>query len=892
MSYPRTGAEIREAYLAFFESRGHTRLPSDSLIPSNDPTLLFSGAGMNQFKDEFLGRGRDLQRATTAQKCLRVPDLDNVGATPRHHTFFEMLGNFSFGDYFKAEVIPWEWQFFTEILGWDADRFVCTVYQDDDEAYNIWRDVIGIREDRIYRLGEKENFWPSAAPSKGPNGVCGPCSELYYDLEPGQPLPSNEGLEELPDRFLEVGNFVFTQFDRQDGGVLQPLPQKNIDVGLGLERIAAVAQGVANNFETDLFTPVLATLQKLSGCNYGQTEADDIRMRRIADHCRAVFFCIADGAAPGREGRGYVVRKILRRAVRDGIGLGIDQPFLASLLGPIQQTMADAYPQLRELESTILALCAAEEDRFRDVYRRGIERLEASIEDLKSTTGSTAETDSESGATDQGGGVYPGELAFELHDTYGFPVDITEVVAREHGLTLDMAGFEQAMESQRDRARSSTEISSDVFTESLASQLQTAGCKATDFQGYELDGVDAQVTALLSEGQLVSKLSAKQKGTVVLDCTPFYAEGGGQVGDQGIILNDQGAALFEVHSTTNEDGYSLHHGVALAELKTGVQVQPQIDPIARRATERHHTATHLLHAALKTVLGTHVNQAGSQVSPERLRFDYTHPESANREQIQQIEDLVLEQILLAAPVEIEHTTLDQAKQRGITALFGEKYGNEVRVVDVPGFSTELCGGTHVANIGAIGPFRIVSERALAAGVRRIEAVAGQVAADLARADQTLLHQLEQELKAPADRLAERIQALKAQLRQAKQAMSVALPDPKQLAEELAAGDPKFEWKHLAEVDAQGLRRMSDGMRKSTGLPEVVLLTGGSAKDVPFVLLCSPESGFDAGILAKEFGKFVGGGGGGRGPFAQGKGTKGDALDQAAKSLANSLAANA
>lgn len=873
MTHPRTAAEIREAFLSFFEERGHVRMPSDSLIPSSDPTLLFTGAGMNQFKNEFLGKGRDLQRATTSQKCLRVPDLENVGATPRHHTFFEMLGNFSFGDYFKHETIPWEWTFFTEVLGWDKERFVCTVYTDDDESFAIWNEQVGVPAERIYRFGEKENFWPSSAPSKGPNGPCGPCSELYYDLEPGQPLPDNEGLEDLPGRFLEVGNFVFTQYNRQEGGVLEPLPQKNIDVGLGLERVAAVAQGVSNNFETDLFAPILQALQDGSGRSYGECEADDVRMRRIADHARAVFFCIADGAAPGREGRGYVVRKILRRAVRDGIDLGFDQPFLASLLQPIQATMGEAYPQLHEQADTIQALCAGEEQRFREVYRRGVERLQQQLDSLE----------------EQGAKEYPGALAFELHDTFGFPVDITEVIARDRGFEFDQAGFESEMESQRDRARAGTEISEEVFAASTGALIQQAGATASRFVGYDCDQSEARIAALVVAGKPVESMQAGQDGLIVLDQTPFYAEGGGQIGDRGHLLNTNGQLAAEIDQTRNEEDFIVHQARAVIDLKVGDAVTARVDAEARRATERHHTATHLLHAALKEVLGSHVNQAGSAVGPERLRFDYTHPEAPQPESLRAIEEMVQAQILRASEVDATLSTLNQAKERGVTALFGEKYGDEVRIIEVPGFSAELCGGTHVSNVGKIGDFRILSDRALAAGVRRIEAVAGEVAAAMARQERALLADLEAELKAPAVRLLERIQALKTQLKEAKQAKVVAAPDAASVRADLG-GDAVLGFLHLPELDTEALRILSDGLRAQGELPAVVVLTGGDAKKVPFVVLCQPEAGHHAGKLAKAFGKHVRGGGGGRPDFAQGQGSQGDALDSAFAAFRDELGA--
>jgi alanyl-tRNA synthetase len=876
MTRPRTVDAIREAFLGFFEAKEHLRMASDSLVPSNDPTLLFTGAGMNQFKDEFLGRGRDLKRATTAQKCLRVPDLENVGLTPRHHTFFEMLGNFSFGDYFKAETIPWEWTFFTEVLGWEADRFVATVYQDDDEAFAIWRDVIGLPEERIYRFGEKENFWPAEAPSKGPNGPCGPCSELYWDQQPGEAMPAREGLEDLPGRFLEVGNFVFTQFNRQDGGALPPLPQKNIDVGLGLERIAAVAQDVPNNFGTDLWVPVLDAIQSAADLRYGEDSATDVRMRRIADHARAVFFCIADGAMPGREGRGYVVRKILRRAVRDGLELGIDRPFLAGLLPTLQQSMGEAYPELHEQATTIEALAHGEEERFREVYDKGITRLEVEIGTLKRQRGTS---------------VFPGEIAFELHDTYGFPVDITEVVAREAGLALDEEGFVAAMEAQRERARAGSGMKGDVFAESLSSRLQAAGAQATEFLGFREDEAEAHVIALLdATGALIEQADAGASVRVVLDRTPFYAEGGGQVGDCGALLRD-GAAIADVTDTHAEDGFTLHTATLRSPLAVGDAVKAAIDARARRATEAHHTGTHLLHAAMKEVLGAHVSQAGSKVAPDGLRFDYTQPDPPSREQLDAIEDLVNREVLRASAVDKRMSTLRAAKEAGVTALFGEKYGDEVRVVEVPGFSAELCGGCHVPNTGAIGPLRIVSDRALSAGVRRIEAVTGLAALAVARGERDRLGTLEAELKTPADRLLERVQGLKEQLKEAKQRKVAAVPEASAVAEELAGQDGPLAWKHLPGLDAGTLRALSDDLRNRE-LPPLVLLTGGDDADVPFLFLCAKDSGRKAGDLAKALGSRIGGGGGGRPDFAQGKGSQGGALEAAVAALQQELAAPA
>ena len=821
-----------------------------------------------------MGRGRtQLQRVTTSQKCLRVPDLENVGVTPRHHTFFEMLGNFSFGDYFKAETIPWEWQFFTEILGLDPERFVVSVYTEDDEAFEIWRETVGLKKDRIYRFGEKENFWPASAPSKGPNGPCGPCSEIYWDQNPNEALPTPQGLEDLPGRFIEVGNFVFTQFDRQEDGSLPPLPQKNIDVGLGLERIAAVIQDAPNNFETDIFAPTLEALQSLSGKTYGKEQDDDIRMRRIADHCRAIFFCIADGAAPGREGRGYVVRKILRRAVRDGIGLGLGDTFLPQLLPAVQTTMGDFYPELLEQQATIEALSQAEEERFRDVYEKGIARLESGI----------------AAAQDAGQDTFKGEDAFELHDTYGFPADITEVVVRESGLEFDQAGFDAAMGEQRTRARSGSEIQAEVFAESLESQLQTASVLPTQFVGYAQTQSATSVLGFVSNSKFAETLDSKQQGAVLLEKSPFYAEGGGQVGDSGHLLDEEGTQVFEVHSTTKAGDYFLHSGCALASLSKGASIQAVVNAESRQATERHHTATHLLHAALRNVLGTSVNQAGSYVAPDRFRFDYTHPQAASGKDLLKVARMVTQEIMKATPVDSKISSLKDAKKAGVTALFGEKYGDEVRVVDIAGFSAELCGGTHVQNTGQIGAFRINSDRSLAAGVRRIEGVAGWEAIAQSQSDRDSLQALSTTLKTSPDQLVDRIESLRSQLKEAKQVSTSSGPDPSALAEELLAQtEGSLSWAHFSELDAQALLSLSDGLQEQKKLPPVVLLLGGDGDQLPFIFLANKDSGHHAGRLAKQFGTFVAGGGGGRPDFAQGKGSKSSGIEAGIQAIQETL----
>ncbi|MEY4672530.1 MAG: to alanyl-tRNA synthetase [Planctomycetota bacterium] len=861
-----SAAEIRSRYLRFFEERGHKILPSDSLVPANDPTLLFTGAGMNQFKDMFLGKGAlPWKRITTSQKCLRVPDLENVGYTPRHHTFFEMLGNFSFGDYFKQETIPWEWQFFRDALGIPAERMVVTVYTDDDEAFGIWTKVVGLAPERVFRFGEKENFWPAEAPSKGPNGPCGPCSEIYYDGRPGEPLPKKDGLKELPgDRFTEIGNCVFTQFDRQVDGSLKPLPQKNIDVGLGLERIAAVLQGRKNNFETELFTPYLEHLGRVSGKSYGTDAQRDIRMRRIADHVRAITFCIADGALPSNEGRGYVVRKILRRAARDGYELGLDKPFLFEMVDLVGQVMGDAYPEVRENAGQCRAVIRGEEESFATVYRQGMVRLEEYLRTAK--PGAEALRGS-------------GDFAFQLHDTYGFPVDITQKVMEDRGVRLDEAEFDAAMEAQRQRARASMATADAVFTASLATKLRDAKLSTSRFTGYEsLVEPRATLLGILGEGDaMLASAAAGQKVILVCDVTPFYAQGGGQVGDRGTIRTATGVA--RVTSTTAMDGYQLHHAtVSDGMLRAGDGAELRVEEDARRATERNHTATHLLHAALRRVLGTHVSQAGSEVAPERLRFDYTHPEKPSAEQLQRIEEEVNAQILLANPVQALVRDLAEARSAGFMALFGEKYGDRVRTLQVGEFSRELCGGTHVQNSGNIGAFRITTETAVSAGTRRMEAVTGTTALQMSRDERRLLGDLAQNLKVAPAKVGERVGELLEELKKVRKELEKALtPDFEVELQKLLPALVTANGVHTLVAQRPGLQA-GHGMEVLRLLlkardPVVAVLFCPAAGEVGVVAAVSPalHGKLKAGDLVKAAATTLGGGGGGKPDLASGKG---------------------
>jgi len=885
---PIPAAELRERFLRFFEERGHQRMASDSLVPANDPTLLFTGAGMNQFKDMFLGRGSlPHKRVTTAQKCLRVPDLENVGVTPRHHTFFEMLGHFSFGDYFKKECIRWEWEFFTEELGFPGDQLVVTVYEDDDEAFGIWRDEIGLPEERIFRFGEKENFWPAEAPSKGPNGPCGPCSELYFDNAPGEPLPAREGLKSLPDeRFTEVGNCVFTQFDRQDGGVLAPLPQKNIDVGLGLERIAAVLAGVPNNFGTDLFQPYIAHLESVTGKKYGDDARDDARMRRIADHVRAVTFCISDGALPANEGRGYVVRKILRRAARDGFDLGVEGGFLHQIVDVVGAVMGDAYPEVRAHAAQCRSVIRAEEEGFASVYRQGMQRLRAFLkqhvaDDAMATRGQDPRQLEGSG-----------DFAFQLHDTYGFPVDITRQVLLDHGLALDDAGFEAAMTAQRDRARAAMATSEAVFAENAAMVLRDAGHAATRFVGYDRLAADGVALALLTGNEVRASAATGDELTLVVDETPFYAHGGGQVGDRGVVRFSGGHA--EVTDTTSLDGYWLHHiKVVEGTLSAGSELQLEVDAAVRRATERNHTATHLLHAALKRQIGDHVSQAGSEVGPERLRFDYTHGERLTDDQIASIEDEVNAVVMEAIDVVPAVRTLKEARDAGFVAMFGEKYGDEVRTLSVGDFSRELCGGTHVRNSGNIGSFRIVHDVAVSAGTRRIEAVTGAGSAEAARRDRLAMASLAHRLKVPLAEVATKVEGLVEDLKKTRKelekataadlgAVLASMESVDRSGPGLVFQAPGLDMKELQEL----LTRVR---QKFDPVAAVVFSPAGDGVLVGAAVSKELTGKVQAGGLVRALASVLGGGGGGKPEQAQGKGKDVSKLPEALETARKILA---
>ena len=727
-------ADIREAFLSYFEAQGHTRVDSSSLVPADDPTLLFTNAGMNQFKEAFLGlEQRPYQRAVTAQKCVRAGgkhnDLENVGYTARHHTFFEMLGNFSFGDYFKREAIQFAWQFLTETLKLPPERLWVTVHVSDDEAAEIWVNEIGVDPDRLSRLDE-DNFW-----QMGDTGPCGPCSEVFYDHGPDVPGGPPGSADDDLDRYIEIWNLVFMQYNRNPQGELHPLPAPSVDTGMGLERIAAVLQHVHSNYEIDLFTALIAAVAG----QLGTADTEDKSLRVIADHLRSTAFLVADGVLPGNEGRGYVLRRIIRRAIRHGNKLGANAPFFAALVPELVAQMGEAYPQLVAQQSAISAALQAEEEQFARTLDNGMAILEESLQTIDDQT-------------------IPGDVIFKLYDTYGFPVDLTNDIARERGLTLDLDGYEAAMAAQRQRSQDHAGFKVD-YSQSLKVEGET------DFLGYELDEAEGAVIAMLVDGVAVERLESGQSGVVILDRTPFYGESGGQVGDCGRLISADG--MLDVNDTTKAQGHHLHHvTVTSGGISVGDTVNAQIDAGVRNKTRLNHSATHLLHEALRRELGDHILQKGSLVDSQRLRFDFSHGEPVSNETLETITGVVNQQIRANEAVATELMSMDDAIEAGAMALFGEKYGEEVRVLTMGAdrFSVELCGGTHVARTGDIGLFLVTSESGVASGVRRIEAVTGEAAlaqvAGLSREMQSVCGAL----KATPDTAATKVEALRAEVR--------------------------------------------------------------------------------------------------------------------------------
>lgn len=860
-----TTNQIRDSFLQFFKGKGHTVVGSSSLVPNNDPTLLFTNAGMVQFKEVFLGIDkRYYSRATSSQRCVRAGgkhnDLENVGYTARHHTFFEMLGNFSFGDYFKSDAIHFAWEYLTEELKLPPEKLWVSVYKDDTEAEKIWVEEIGFPKERISRCGDKDNFW-----SMGDTGPCGPSSEIFYDhgehIAGGPPgSPDEDG-----DRYIEIWNLVFTQYDRSKDGELKPIPRPSVDTGMGLERIAAVLQEVHNNYDIDLFQGLIQSIETL----LGKKDADITSLRVVADHIRSCSFLIADGVIPSNEGRGYVLRRIIRRAIRHGNKLGFTEPFFHKLVVALEREMGQAYPELGRNLSTIEKTLKDEEERFAETLDMGLKHLQDAIDRSSDKT-------------------LAGEDIFRLYDTYGFPVDLTADIARESGLNLDMQGFDKAMNEQKERARSASKFAVDIVANPEKDGI-------TDFHGYSSSQSKSTVRSLYQDGRSVSELKEGDSGGIVLDNTPFYAESGGQIGDSGMIVS--GENRFQVTDTRKLGKAHIHLGrVENGSFQLQQNCSAEIDVGRRQDTMRNHSATHLLHAALRKVLGEHVQQKGSLVNAERLRFDFSHASSLTAEELEQIERLVNEVVLRNEETQVQVMSLDDAQASGAMSLFGEKYDTEVRVLSVGGeFSKELCGGTHVQRAGDIGLFKIVSEAAIAAGVRRIEAITGHGSLNLVRSQEATLNSLSQQLKTDADNLPVRIEQLLAknkdmekEIAQIKAKMASSSGDSLiEQAEEIHGVQVLSQ--HLEGVDPKTLRDTVDQIKNKLGTAAVVLATVNGQK-VSLVAGVSKDATdrIKAGDLVNYVAQQVGGKGGGRPDMAQAGGNQPENLDTALQGVANWL----
>ncbi|OEC90325.1 alanine--tRNA ligase [Acinetobacter sp. YK3] len=884
-----TSAEIREAFLRYFESQGHTRVASSSLVPANDPTLLFTNAGMNQFKDCFLGlEKRDYVRAVSSQKCVRAGgkhnDLDNVGYTARHHTFFEMLGNFSFGDYFKQNALKFAWEFLTseQWLGLPKDRLYVTVYHTDDEAFDIWNKEIGLDADRIIRIGDNkggqyasDNFW-----AMGDTGPCGPCSEIFYDHGdhiwgglPGSP-------EEDGDRFIEIWNNVFMQFNRTADGVMHPLPAPSVDTGMGLERISAVLQHVNSNYEIDLFQHLLKAAAEIIGLDTTAIEAEakaqnkpveyPASLKVIADHARSCSFLIADGVNPSNEGRGYVLRRIIRRAVRHGNKLGATGSFFYKMLQPLIEVMGDAYPELAAQQARIEAQLLKEEEQFAKTLEQGLKLLEGELAQLK-------------------GNVIPGETVFKLYDTYGFPTDLTADIARERDLTIDEAGFEVEMAAQRQRARDAGKFAVDYN-----SIVKVEG--ETQFDGYDATQGQGQIVAIYKDGVQVDEINEGDEALIVLNQTPFYAESGGQIGDTGIFKNDTG--IFEVQDTKKSGGAFVHQGiVTMGSLKAAQNVEATVKADIRAATARNHSATHLLHAALRQILGEHVQQKGSLVASDVLRFDFANDQPVSFEQLQQIERLVNAEVIANTAVTTELLDIDTAKAKGAMMLFGEKYGEEVRVlsmgsvIEEKNFSIELCGGIHVKRTGDIGLFKITSEGGVAAGVRRIEAVTGTKALEVVQKSETDIQTINGLLKAQKDQTVEKVEAivetassLQKQIEQLNQKLaSFQAADLLDQVKEIAGRQTLIT--AVQGLDAKSLRNLHDSV-KSKLEDAVIILAGVDGDKVSLIASVAKQyaATLKAGDIIKHLAQELGGKGGGKPDLAQGGAPLNEKFDQVIAAL--------
>ena len=855
-----TSKELRQAFLEYFRDKRHELVASSPLVPGNDPTLLFTNAGMVQFKDVFLGTDkRSYDRAATSQRCVRAGgkhnDLENVGYTARHHTFFEMLGNFSFGDYFKRDAIQYAWDFLTDTLGLDPERLWVTVYEEDDEAADIWLKEMKVDPERFSRLGKKDNYW-----SMGDTGPCGPCSEIFYDhgseIAGGPPgTPGEDG-----DRYVEIWNLVFMQFDRSSDGVMTPLPKPSVDTGMGLERIAAVVQGVHTNYDIDLFKNLINAVATTLGVNNDGSNSLNV----IADHIRACSFLICDGVLPGNEGRGYVLRRIIRRAVRHGKKLGANDAFFYKLVAPLAAEMGDAYPELAKGQAHIEKVLEKEEKRFAETLDQGMEILESAIAELKGTE-------------------IPGDVAFKLYDTYGFPVDLTADIARERGLSVDQSGFETAMSGQRDRARAASKFSA-ASGDAISTDAES------EFLGYEGTDGSSKIVALFKAGVAVEKLANGDDGAVVLSATPFYAESGGQIGDAGLLASE--GKIFNVADTQKSGKAIVHFGLVEAgDLNIGDDLEAIVDAERRQATRLNHSATHLMHAALRAVLGDHVQQKGSLVTPDKLRFDFSHLEAVSADELQAIEDIVNEQVRLNVAANTNVMSYDDAIESGAVALFGEKYGDEVRVLKFGDFSVELCGGTHVSRTGDIGIFKITSEGGVASGVRRIEAVTGKGAVEWVDEQQKSLQNIAGLLRSQPDQIGNKVEQLlkrnkelEKELAAAKQALIAGgSNDPSENVENISG--IKLLVTRIDGADAKTLRDAVD--RYKDKLQSAIVVLGSVDDGVVRLAAGVTKDNTDrvkAGDLIKPVAQQVGGKGGGRPDFAQAGGSDAAALDSALKSV--------
>ena len=878
--------EVRQKFLKFFEKNGHKVVQSDSLIPSGDPTLLFTSAGMVQFKNHFLGQVKDsFTRAASCQKCFRTSDIERVGYTSRHLTFFEMLGNFSFGDYFKTEAVAWAWEFITKDMGLPKDRLYPTIYKDDNEAFDLWKKIVP--ESRIFRLGDDTNFW-----NMGPTGPCGPCSEIHIDL--GEDIGCGKP-DCAPgcdcDRYLEFWNLVFTQFDRQENGELKPLPRKNIDTGMGFERLAAIANGKKSIFDTDLFQPIIKNISD-------KLEIDEKKhvkeLRMMADHSRAVAMLISDGILPSNEGRGYVLRRILRRALRQAKLFGAKEPFLYTIIAEVSEIMKGAYPEIAQRRENIAGITKMEEEKFLETLESGTKLLDELINKHKGT----ANKDKSASAVKF---MIPGAEVFKLYDTYGFPMDLTKEIAKEQGIAIDEEGFAAAQKEAQEKSRAAWSGSGEKDITFYSKLHKESG--DTLFQGYDKLNISTKIKAIIKDNAPAESLSAGEEGKIILTETPFYAESGGQVGDRGKL--EVGSGKMEVTDVYKPVAGLFVHKVKVlsGKVSVGDKVEAHVDPKRRNNIMRHHTATHLLHKALRQVLGTHVTQAGSLVTPDNFRFDFTHLAGMKPEELKAVEELVNSAVRENMQVCIASMKLDEARKKGAMALFSEKYGETVRSVTVKNkqgddsFSMELCGGTHVSFTGDIGFFKIVSETSIAAGVRRIEAVAGEAAEDFVKSKENLLDDIavklkasQQELPAKIDRVIAREKELEKEIAKLKsQLASGGMEDMVKNARDV--NGVKLLVSKVADADVKSLRELVDTLNQKLGKGSIVIVAGAAEDKVTFIVSVAEDlikGGYNAGKIAKAMSAMIGGSGGGKPDFAQGGGKDPSKLDEALEKISGQL----